>query len=99
MIPNPAKGGAMKRMSMFLRWMVRKGPVDFGIWDFMPPSELLIPLDVHVARISREMGLLTRKQNDFKAVIELTNNLKKFDPQDPVKYDFAMFGFGVNNKN
>lgn len=98
MIPNPAKGGAMKRMSMFLRWMVRKGPVDFGIWDFMPPSELLIPLDVHVARISREMGLLTRKQNDFKAVIELTNNLKKFDPQDPVKYDFAMFGFGVNNK-
>lgn len=99
MIPNPTKGGAMKRMSMFLRWMVRKGPVDFGIWDFMPPSELLIPLDVHVARISREMGLLTRKQNDFKAVIELTNNLKKFDPQDPVKYDFAMFGFGVNNKN
>ena len=99
MIPNPAKGGAMKRMSMFLRWMVRKGPVDFGIWDFMPPSELLIPLDVHVARISREMGLLTRKQNDFKAVIELTNNLKKFDPQDPVKYDCAMFGFGVNNKN
>ena len=99
MIPNPAKGGAMKRMSMFLRWIVRKGPVDFGIWDFMPPSELLIPLDVHVARISREMGLLTRKQNDFKAVIELTNNLKKFDPQDPVKYDFAMFGFGVNNKN
>lgn len=99
MIPNPAKGGAMKRMSMFLRWMVRKGPVDFGIWDFMPESELLIPLDVHVARISREMGLLTRKQNDFKAVIELTNNLKQFDPLDPVKYDFAMFGFGVNNKN
>lgn len=99
MIPNPAKGGAMKRMSMFLRWMVRKGPVDFGIWDFMPASELLIPLDVHVARISREMGLLTRKQNDFKAVIELTNNLKQFDPLDPVKYDFAMFGFGVNNKN
>ena len=83
-------------MSMFLGWMVRKGPVDFGIWNFMPASELYIPLDVHVARISREMGLLTRNANDFKAVIELTENLKKLDPQDPVKYDFAMFGYGVN---
>ena len=98
MIPNPQKGGAMKRMCMYLRWMVRKGPVDFGIWNFMPTSDLLIPLDVHVARISRKMGLLTRNANDFKAVIELTNNLKKFDPQDPVKYDFAMFGYGINNK-
>lgn len=98
MIPNPRKGGAMKRMCMFLRWMVRKGPVDFGIWDFMPASDLLIPLDVHVARISREMGLLQRNANDFKAVIELTNNLKKFCPDDPIKYDFAMFGYGVNNK-
>lgn len=96
MIPDPKKGGAMKRMSMFLRWMVRKGPVDFGIWNFMPASELYIPLDVHVARISREMGLLTRNANDFKAVIELTENLKKLDPNDPVKYDFAMFGYGVN---
>ncbi len=95
MIPDPRKGGAMKRMCMYLRWMVRKPPVDFGIWDFMPQSELLIPLDVHVARISREMGLLTRKQNDFKAVIELSENLKKFDPQDPSKYDFALFGYGV----
>lgn len=96
MIPNPNKGGAMKRMCMYLRWMVRKGPVDFGIWDFMPASDLFIPLDVHVARISREMGLLTRNANDFKAVKELTNNLKTFDPQDPTKYDFAMFGYGVN---
>lgn len=96
MIPDPRKGGAMKRMCMYLRWMVRKPPVDFGIWDFMPTSELLIPLDVHVARISREMGLLTRKQNDFKAVLELTENLKKFDPEDPSKYDFAMFGLGVD---
>ncbi len=96
MIPNPRNGGAMKRMCMFLRWMVRKGPVDFGIWDFMPQSELLIPLDVHVARISREMGLLKRTTNDFKAVLELTENLKKLDPNDPVKYDFAMFGYGVN---
>lgn len=96
MIPDPKKGGAMKRMSMFLRWMVRKGPVDFGIWNFMPASELYIPLDVHVARISREMGLLTRNANDFKAVVELTENLKMFDPADPAKYDFAMFGYGVN---
>lgn len=96
MIPDPHKGGAMKRMCMYLRWMVRKPPVDFGIWDFMPASELLIPLDVHVARVSREMGLLTRKQNDFKAVLELTENLKKFDPQDPSKYDFAIFGLGVD---
>lgn len=98
MIPDARKGSAMKRMCMYLRWMVRKGEVDFGIWDFMPASDLLIPLDTHVARISREMGLLTRKANDFEAVIELTENLKKFDAQDPVKYDFAIFGYGVNNK-
>ena len=95
MIPNPQNGGAMKRMNMFLRWMVRNGPVDLGVWDFIKPKDLLIPLDVHVARVSREMGLLTRKSNDFKAVIELTNQLKKIYPNDPVKYDFAMFGFGV----
>lgn len=98
MIPDPRKGGAMKRMCMYLRWMVRKGPVDFGIWNFMPASDLYIPLDVHVARISREMGLLTRNANDFKSVIELTNNLKQFDPKDPSKYDFAMFGYGVSEK-
>lgn len=95
MIPNPKNGGAMKRMNMFLRWMVRKGPVDLGIWDFIKPSELLIPLDVHVARVSRKMGLLTRKSNDFKAVIELTSQLKNICPEDPIKYDFAMFAFGV----
>ena len=95
MIPNPQNGGAMKRMNMFLRWMVRKGPVDLGIWNFMQPKDLLIPLDVHVARISREMGLLTRKSNDFKAVIELTEKLRELCPDDPIKYDFAMFGFGV----
>lgn len=98
MIPNPDNGGAMKRMNMFLRWMVRKPPVDFGIWNFIKPSELLIPLDVHVARVSRSMGLLTRKSNDFKAVMELMANLKNIYPEDPVKYDFAMFGYGVNNK-
>lgn len=98
MIPNPKNGGAMKRMCMFLRWMIRKGPVDLGVWNFMKPAELLIPLDTHVARLSREMGLLTRKSNDFKSVIEITENLKEFDPVDPIKYDFAMFGYGVNNK-
>ncbi len=98
MIPDARKGGAMKRMCMFLRWMVRKGPVDFGIWNFMPASELLIPLDTHVARISRELGILKRNSNDFKSVIEITENLRKFDSADPVKYDFAMFGYGVNHK-
>jgi len=95
MIPNPHNGGAMKRMCMFLRWMIRKGPVDRGIWSFMPASDLYIPLDVHVGRMARKTGLLTRKANDFKAVIELTNNLKEMCPEDPVKYDFALFGYGV----
>lgn len=98
MIPNPKNGGAMKRMCMFLRWMVRKSPVDLGVWDFIKPGELLIPLDTHVAKLSRQMGLLSRNSNDFKAVLELTENLKKYDCDDPVKYDFAMFGYGVNNK-
>lgn len=97
MIPDANKGSAMKRMCMFLRWMVRKGPVDFGIWDFMPASDLLIPLDTHVARISRKIGLLTRSANDFKSVLEITKNLHKFDPEDPIKYDFALFGYGINN--
>lgn len=98
-IPPPKNGGAVKRMNMFLRWMVRKPPVDLGVWDFIPTSELLIPLDVHVARLSREMGLLKRNSNDFKAVLELTQKLKEFDPNDPVKYDFAIFGLGVNKDN
>ena len=97
MIPDARKGSAMKRMCMYLRWMVRKGEVDFGIWDFMPASNLLIPLDTHVARISRQMGLLKRNANDFKSVVELTEKLKQFDPIDPIRYDFAIFGYGVNN--
>ena len=98
MLPNPDSKGAMKRMWMFMRWMVRDGAVDLGLWNFYPKSELLIPLDVHVARISRQYELLNRKSNDFKAVVELTNNLKVFDSQDPVKYDFALFGLGVNSE-
>lgn len=100
MIPNPKNGGAMKRMNMFLRWMVRKSAVDIGIWDFMTPADLYIPLDVHVARQSREMGLLKRKSNDYIAAKELTEKLKEFCFEDPTKYDFAMFAFGVElNKN
>ena len=97
LLPNPAKGSACKRLNMFLRWMVRDGKVDLGIWHFIPKSELLIPLDVHVAKISRKLNLLTRSQNDYKAVQELTKKLKEFDYNDPVKYDFAMFGYGINN--
>lgn len=97
LLSNPKNGGAQKRYNMFLRWMIRKGPVDFGIWKFKKPSELLIPLDVHVGNVSRKFGLLKRKSNDFKAVVELTEKLKEFDPDDPVKYDFALFGLGVNS--
>lgn len=96
LIPNPSKGGAMKRMNMMLRWFVRKSPVDVGIWNFVDKSELIIPLDVHVANISRQIGLLTRKNNDMKSAVEVTQNLKTFAPNDPVKYDFALFGIGVN---
>ncbi len=97
MLSNPKNKGAMKRLNMFLRWMIRKNsPVDIGIWSFLNPSELLIPLDVHVGNISRSAGLLNRKQNDFKSVMELTEILKEFDPKDPIKYDFALFGYGVN---
>ena len=95
MIPNPNNGGAMKRMCMYLRWMVRKSAVDKGIWTFMKPKDLYIPLDVHVARQSRDMGLLNRKSNDYKATKELTQKLKEFSSEDPIKYDFALFAFGV----
>ena len=85
-------------MCMFLRWMVRKGDVDFGIWNFIPTGELIIPLDVHVARLSRELGLLTKNNNDFSAVTQLMQNLSMLDKNDPVKYDFALFGYGIENK-
>ncbi|HXK82473.1 MAG TPA: TIGR02757 family protein [Bacteroidales bacterium] len=96
-ISNPAKGSAAKRLNMFLRWMVRKDKsnVDFGIWNNYKPSQLYIPLDVHSGRVARELGLLKRKQNDKKAVEELTAKLRVFDSNDPVKYDYALFGLGV----
>lgn len=98
LLPNPRKKSALKRMNMLMRWFVRKSEVDIGIWNFVNKSELLIPLDTHVAKISRKLGLLKRNDNAYESVIELTNNLKMFDSSDPVKYDFALFGYGVNNK-
>ncbi len=96
-IANPLANASAKRLNMYLRWMVRKsdGMVDFGLWESIPASALFIPLDVHSARVARKLGLLARKQNDWKAVKELTENLKSFDPEDPVKYDYALFGLGV----
>jgi len=93
-------GAAGKRLFMYLRWMVRNDGrgVDFGIWKRISSSELYIPLDLHSGNTARKLGLLTRKQNDFRAVEELTAELRRFDPDDPVKYDFALFGLGVNEE-
>ncbi|MEN9600312.1 MAG: hypothetical protein RL596_2636 [Bacteroidota bacterium] len=99
-IANPAKGSTCKRLNMFLRWMVRrdKQGVDFGIWKNISPSQLVCPIDVHVARVAKRFGLLDRKQIDWQAAEELTHYLQKLDPTDPVKYDFALFGLGVMEK-
>ncbi len=96
-LSSPAKNSAAKRLNMFLRWMVRKDHqgVDFGIWKNISPSQLVCPLDVHSGNVARKLGILTRNQNDWKAATELQLNLKKMDPEDPVKYDFALFGLGV----
>lgn len=98
--PSPAKNSACKRINLFLRWMVRKDDcgVDFGIWNEIPPAHLLCPLDVHSGRIARKLGLLQRTQNDRRATDELTQALKLFDPTDPVKYDYALFGLGLCEK-
>lgn len=99
-ISNPiaSKGkpaSACKRMHMMLRWLCRKdGIVDLGIWDCVPQSELMIPIDVHVARTARLLGLVSRKQNDRRTVEELTARLRELSPEDPVRYDFALFGVG-----
>ncbi len=96
-VSNIDKGASAKRLNMYLRWMVRKDTkgVDLGLWNKISMSNLLLPLDVHTSRQARELGLLKRKQDDWKAVIELTQALKKFDPNDPIKYDFALFGIGA----
>ena len=94
---NPSKGSAAKRINMFLRWMVRPSDsgVDFGLWTQLQPSQLSCPLDVHSGKVARALGLLSRNQNDSRAVAELDKALRKLDPADPVKYDFALFGLGV----
>lgn len=99
-VSDPLKGSAAKRINMFLRWMIRKDNtgVDFGIWKSISPSLLSCPLDVHSGNVARKLGLLQRKQNDAKAVRELDLALRKLDPKDPVKYDFALFGLGVFEK-
>lgn len=96
-VSDPLKNSAAKRINMFLRWMVRKDAngVDFGIWKDIPASILSCPLDVHSGNVARKLDLLTRKQNDAKALAELDANLRKYCPEDPVKYDFALFGLGV----
>lgn len=99
--PNRHKGGSpCKRLNLMLRWLCRQdGIVDLGVWHNLKPSQLMMPLDVHVARIGRELGLITRKSNDRKTVEELTRNLAVFDPKDPCKYDFALFGIGESQKH
>lgn len=99
-ISDPLKNSAAKRINMFLRWMVRndKNGVDFGIWKSLSPSQLSCPLDVHSGNVARKLGLLTRKQNDAKALHELDTTLRQLDANDPVKYDFALFGLGVFEK-
>ena len=96
-IPNPSRKSACKRINMFLRWMVRQDSngVDFGIWKKLSPSKLICPCDLHVDRVARKLKLIKRKQTDWQTALELTKNLKKLDPNDPVKYDFALFGLGV----
>ncbi len=99
-VSNPGDNSAAKRLNMYLRWMIRndKRGVDFGLWKEIKASQLSCPLDVHSGRVARNLGLLKRQQNDWKAVVELTRSLKQFDPKDPVKYDFSLFGLGVNEK-
>ncbi|MCA0133510.1 TIGR02757 family protein [Winogradskyella alexanderae] len=96
-VSDPLKNSAAKRINMFLRWMIRNdnNGVDFGLWSRIKPSQLSCPLDVHSGNVARKLGLLKRKQNDAKALAELDKNLRKLDPIDPVKYDFALFGLGV----
>lgn len=99
-ISNVQKGASAKRLNMYLRWLVRddKKGVDFGLWQRIPKSELMLPLDVHTGNVGRKLGLLQRKSSDWKAVEEITAALRKFDKNDPVKYDFALFGLGVFEK-
>lgn len=93
--PSPAQGSACKRMNMFLRWMVRDRDIDFGIWKGIPKNKLVIPLDVHIARIAKCLGFTRRSSQDWKTAVEITEALKRFDPEDPLKYDFALCHQGI----
>ncbi len=99
-LANVEKGSSAKRLNMYLRWMVRndKMGVDFGIWNKIKMSDLMLPLDVHTGNVGRKLGILNRKQNDWKSVEEVTSVLRRFDDQDPIKYDYALFGLGVFEK-
>jgi uncharacterized protein (TIGR02757 family) len=99
-VSSPVSGSTCKRLNMFLRWMIRKDnqAVDFGIWNAIKPSELIMPIDVHVARVSRKLGILQRPQTDWLTALELTEYCRALDAKDPVKYDFALFSLGVTEK-
>jgi uncharacterized protein (TIGR02757 family) len=99
-VADPSAGASAKRLNMFLRWMVRKEDegVDFGLWKSVSPANLYCPLDIHTGNVARKLGLISRKQNDWKALEELMVHLRAFDPEDPVKYDFALFGLGIFEK-
>ena len=99
-IATPVRKAACKRINMYLRWMVRDDDmgVDFGLWKRIKPAQLICPCDLHVDRVGRKLGLITRKQTDWQTALELTERLREFDPVDPVKYDFALFGLGVEEK-
>jgi len=99
-VADPAKGSNAKRINMYLRWMVRPDDrgVDLGLWKRITPAQLMVPLDVHTGRVGRALGLLTRKQDDWRAVVELTDALRTMDPVDPVRYDIALFALGVEGK-
>lgn len=95
MFPLPEKGSACKRMNLFLRWMIRKDELDFGLWKEIPASKLVIPVDTHIARVSRQLNLTKRKNADWKMAEEITSKLKRFNPEDPIKYDFAICHIGI----
>jgi uncharacterized protein (TIGR02757 family) len=94
-VARPSTGSACKRLNMYLRWMVRPGPVDLGIWSLIDPRQLLLPLDVHSGRTARLLGLLTRPVNDWTATLELSEACRRLGPEDPARYDYAFFGSGV----
>ncbi len=95
-IPSPRKGSACKRMNLYLRWMIRDRDIDFGVWKGIPKNRLVIPLDTHISRISRCLGFTARKSQDWKMAVEITESLKKLDPVDPIKYDFALCHQGIS---